>query len=213
MRDNAFGAVNQQERSSHYGWKSSETIRQTPFATRDEIKAYLFGAMHDGWIRKSDSRYRIAQKGTGWLEAIQVMLSDIGYKSWIYQEGKTRDVYILESVAPVFGEAFDPNKLTLQSEQCAYIRGFFDAEGGTPQDPASKRYIQLTQKDRPKILLLKTMLVGLAVETGKIHNPSKRVDPHYWRIFVSLKSIPNFVSKIGSWHPRKRAIFDEWMKI
>ena len=137
MRDNVVGAVNQQERS-RLGEKSSETIRQTPLASRNEIRAYLFGAMHDGWIRKSDNRYRIAQKGTEWLENIQQALKSIGYRSWIYQEGKTRDVFILESVAPIFGETFDPGQLTVPSEQCAYIRGFFDAEGGTPQDPKSK---------------------------------------------------------------------------
>lgn len=48
------------------------------------IKAYLFGAMHDGWIRKSDNRYRISQKGAGWLEKIQSLLASLEYQSWIY---------------------------------------------------------------------------------------------------------------------------------
>jgi hypothetical protein len=169
--------------------------------------------MHDGWIRKTDHRYRIAQKGTEWLEAIQTLLSNLGYRSWIYQEGKARDVYILESVAPIFREIFDHTKLALLEERQAYIRGFFDAEGGVPRSLTSKRYIQLVQKDKMKIELLKTWLAEMGIITGKIHNPSKRVDPHYWRVFVSRGSIPAFVSMIGSWHPRKAAIFDEWMKI
>ena len=76
MREKAPGAVNQQERLAFLQEKreSSETIRRAPFAQRQIVKAYLFGAMHDGWIRKTDHRYRIAQKGTEWLEAIQKLL-------------------------------------------------------------------------------------------------------------------------------------------
>lgn len=210
MRDNASGADNQQETFTLKG--SSETTRQAPFR-KQEIKAYLFGALHDGWIRTTDNRYRIAQKGTAWLEVIQKVLTTLGYKSWIYQEGKNRDVYILESVAPIFREAFDSTKLKSRGEICAYIRGFFDAEGGTPRNSNDKRYIQLVQKDYAKNALLKHYLENLGIQSGKIHNPSKKVDPNYWRIFVSMPSIPAFISQIGSWHPRKRAIFDEWMKI
>lgn len=213
MRENANGAVNQQERLDYVYQESSETIRQAPFVNRQTIKAYLFGAMHDGTIRRSDNRYRIAQKGTEWLKVIQMMLMSINYRSWIYQEGKTRQVFILESVAPIFREHFDPFKLVVKEEKKAYIRGFFDAEGGIPKSLTSKRYIQLTQKDHGKIELLKNLLTQLGIETGKIHNPSIRVDPDYWRVFVSRQSISTFVSKIGSWHPRKAAIFDEWMKI
>ena len=209
---NVSGAVNQQERP-RMSEESSETIRQAPLVTRNEIKAYLFGAMHDGWIRKSDRRYRIAQKGTEWLEVIQSMLASLEYRSWIYQEGKTRDVYILESVAPIFRESFDEYGLTNVREQRAYLKGFFDAEGGIPKNQNSKHYIQLTQKDYKKIELLKEMLTRSHIQSGTIHNPSKRIDPHYWRIFVSTRSIPDFVSRIGSLHPRKAAIFNQWMKI
>jgi intein/homing endonuclease len=100
-----------------------------------------------------------------------------------------------------------------REERIAYIRGFFDAEGGIPRSLLSKRYIQLVQKDKPKIAMLKDWLNEIGITTGKIHNPSKQVDPDYWRIFVSRQSILPFVSEIGSWHPRKRAIFDRRMKI
>ena len=211
MRDNVSDADNQQETLRVRG--SSETIRRAPFTKRQELKAYLFGAMHDGWIRQSDHRYRIAQKGTELLKVIQKSLHEIGYRSWIYQEGKDRDVFIRESVAPIFREHFDPYTLVSKDQKIAYIKGFFDAEGGIPKNLTAKRYIQLVQKDFKKILLLKTMLAQLGIQTGKIHNPSKRVDPNYWRIFVSRNSISRFVSKNGSWHPRKQAIFNEWMMI
>lgn len=212
VRNKALGAVNQQERPRIRG-ESSETTRRAPFRSRQVIKAYLFGAMHDGTIRQSDRRYRIAQKGTQWLEAMQVLLADLGYKSWIYREGKTRQVHILESVAPIFRESFDPWNLATIEEKEAYVRGFFDAEGGIPRALTSKKYIQLVQKDRRKVQLIKQLLAEMGIQTGKVHNPSKRVDPNYWRIFVSLPSLRSFVSRVGSWHPRKAAIFREWMKI
>lgn len=205
--------VNQQERPPAKRRESSETIRQAPLQKRQIVQAYLFGAMHDGTVRQSDHRFRIAQKGTGWLKTIQKLVSSVGYKSWIYQEGKKRDVYVLESVALIFRESFDPYRLRTSEEKKAYVRGFFDAEGGIPRSLASKRYVQLAQKDRRKIKLLKEILAEFGIATGKIHNPSKRVDPGYWRLYVSRRSITDFVSQIGSWHPRKRAIFREWMKI
>ncbi len=212
MCDNVPGAVNQQERP-RLGGESSETIRQTPLKQRQIMQAYLFGAMHDGWIRKSDHRYRISQKGTGWLKIIQKKLRMIGYRSWIYREGKQRDVYVLESVAPIFREVFNPSLLKTDNAKKSYIRGFFDAEGGVPRSLASKRYIQLAQKDKAKIVLLKHWLDEFSIATGKIHNPSRSIDPNYWRIYVSRRSILDFASTIGSWHPRKEAIFREWMKI
>ena len=213
MRDKVNGADNQQERLRAKRGESSETIRQTPFVERKIVKAYLLGAMHDGTIRRSDYRFRIAQKGTEWLEVIQMLVANTGYKSWIYREGRTRQVYVLESVAPIFRELLIPFKLESIEEKKTYIRGFFDAEGGIPQQITSKRYIQLVQKNRLKIFSIKKMLESLRITTGKIHNPSQRVDPNYWRIFVSRDSIPDFVRIIGSWHPRKKAIFQEWMKI
>jgi hypothetical protein len=215
MGENALGADNQQERLrvDLQFLESSETTRQSPLFSRSAIQAYLFGAMHDGTIRHSDHRYRIAQKGTEWLLVIQRLLESVHYKSWIYQEGKTRNVYILESVAPIFRESFDPYQLRTDAEKVNYIRGFFDAEGGIPQSLQPKKYIQLVQKDYQKIQLMKDLLNGFNIATGKIHNPSKNVDPDYWRIFVSLPSIPQFVKTINSWHPRKNAIFAQWMKI
>jgi len=212
MSNKVLGAVNQQERP-RLDEESSETIRQTPLQQRQILRAYLFGAMHDGWIRKSDHRYRITQKGTAWQQVIKSLLANMGYKSWIYQEGKYRDVYVLESVATIFRGLFDPYKLEDQEEKKAYIRGFFDAEGGIPRQLNSKKYIQLAQKDKNKIILLKKWLSELNIATGKIHNPSKRVDPDYWRMYVNRSSILDFVSTIGSWHPRKDAIFQQWVKI
>jgi len=58
----------------------------------------MLGALHDGTF-SSNKRFRISQKGTEWLEVMKHLLKSINYSSWIYQEGKTRDVYVLETLA------------------------------------------------------------------------------------------------------------------
>ena len=189
----------------------SETTRRSPFS-RKEIEAYLQGALHDA-SRNKRTRIRFVQKGSEWLEMLKNLLQTLGHRSWMYREGKDRDVYALETTARFLDFDLDPSLLKEQEEQIAYIRGFFDAEGGVPRNPHSKFYIQLVQKDASKIAKLKAMLIALNISSGLIHNPSARVDPDYWRIFISTKSHQHFVKTIGSWHPRKYAVLRERMMI
>ncbi|MCI5108837.1 MAG: hypothetical protein MRY49_03260 [Candidatus Pacebacteria bacterium] len=181
----------------------SETTRQAPCG--DEIKAYLLGALHDASLNKG-KRYRFTQKGKEWIFVLKELFQEIGYNSWIYRE-TNRDVYTLETLAGFLDFKFNPLNLKTDSEISAYVRGFFDAEGGIPRNKEADFYIQLVQKDKDKIKKLSSMLSSLGISTGKMHNPSKRVDPNYWRIYVSWKSHKDFACKIGSWHPRKAKIF------
>lgn len=190
--------------------ESSETIRQAP--SSKEIQAYFQGALHDASLNKG-KRFRFTQSDRRWLEKLQQLLNTIGYRSWIYREGKTRSVYTLETLAPFLDFRFDPLGLKTEEEKTAYIQGFFDAEGGIPRIPNARFYIQLVQKDKKKIELLKGMLSTLGIETGVVHNPSIRVDPNYWRVFVATRSHHVFADQIGSWHPRKASIFARRMKI
>ena len=136
----------------------------------------------------------------------------VGVNSWIYKEGKNRDYYILETVCKNLNFSFDPITLKTKGEKIAYLRGFFDAEGGIPRT-CDEFYIQLVQKNLPKMEILKNILAEFGIESGKIHNPSKRVDPNYWRFFVSRKSHKEFAKIIGSWHPIKAEIFSKRMMI
>jgi len=104
---------------------------------------------------------------------------------------------------------FNPLTLLTNKEKIAYLRGFFDAEGGIPKNKKSRFYIQLVQNDKPKLEKLKIILDGLKIKTGIIHNPSKNVDPDYWRMYVLAESHKDFVKKINSWHPRKIKILKE----
>jgi hypothetical protein len=107
----------------------SETTRRAP--SEGEIKSYLQGALHDASLNKG-KRYRFTQSNRGWLETLQTLLQSIGYRSWIYKEGKMRTVHTLETLATFLNFKFDPTGLELE-EKIAYVRGFFDAEGGIPR--------------------------------------------------------------------------------
>jgi len=189
----------------------SETTRRAPF-TENELCAYLQGALHDASLNKQ-KRYRFTQKGTDWLNVIKDVFEELGYQAWIYKEGENRDVYALETLAEFLDFDLDPLQLENQQERLSYIRGFFDAEGGVPQKSSNRFYIQLVQKDKEKMEKIKRILEASKIYTGVIHNPSKRVDPEYWRLFVAARSYQAFVQLVGSWHPKKAQIFRERMKI
>ena len=175
----------------------SETTRRAP-----QIKAYLLGALHDGTF-SSNKRFRISQKGTEWLKVLRRLLRKIGYNSWIYKEGSERKVYVLETLANFLDFKFNPLRLKNKEEMKSYIRGFFDAEGGIPRDSKARFYIQLVQNDKEKLEKLKILLNDLGIKTGKVHNPSKSVDPDYWRMYVLAESQIKFIQEVDSWHPRK----------
>ena len=213
MSNNVSSADYQQGSPLYVRWAyddPSETTRRTPSCK--EMRAYLQGALHDATLNKG-KLYRFSQKDKKWLCLIKFLLKHLGYNSWIYKEGASRDVYVLETLAGFLDFAFDPTKLKSKKEKSAYIRGFFDAEGGAPSDISAKFYIQLAQKNRRKIENLKFILNSLGISVGKIHNPSKKVDPDYWRIFISTKSHKDFIKVIWSWHPKKQDIFARRMKI
>ncbi len=69
-RDKVLGADNQQgSRPAESGIDPSETTRRTPtVGSREEILAYLQGAMHDASLNKG-KRIRFVQKYREWLTA------------------------------------------------------------------------------------------------------------------------------------------------
>jgi hypothetical protein len=209
MSDNASGADNQQGRPQVLLEDPSETTRQTP----GETKSYLLGALHDGTFNKLRKTHRFSQANIEWLLFLQRCLTDLGYNSWIYKEGKTRNVYVLETSAKFLSIDFNPSKLSTKTEKIAYIRGFFDAEGGIPRNSEARFYIQLVQKNRSKLEWILYTLTDIKINCGVIHTPSKRIDPYYFRFFIATRSHKKFGNIIGSWHPRKHMIFESRMMI
>jgi len=212
MSDNVIDADNQQGSSLLHIFGSdnpSETTRRAPF-TKQEAKGYLQGALHDAY-QASGKRIRFSQKYKEWLYILSFILKDLGYKSWIYREGK-RNVYVLETTAEFLDFNFNPSKESPR-EQKGYIRGFFDAEGGVPHKKSNRFYIQFVQKDQPKLIRIAKILSNLGIESGKIHNPSKAIDPEYWRFYIRANSYKGFCKTINSWHPVKNKILKERVKI
>jgi hypothetical protein len=92
--------------------------------------------------------------------------------------------------------------------RAAYIRGYFDAEGGCPRDPNARFYLQFVQKNYADINELHSLLAREGIDCGQIHNPSRRKDPDLWRFYVAARHHLTFAMRIGSWHPRKRGLLD-----
>ena len=132
------------------------------------------------------------------------MIEAMGFRAWIYREGKSRELYIVEfSVSILSGF-----EIISTQDKIDYIRGYFDAEGSVPLN-GSRMYIYFCQKDKQSLLQVKEFLEQLGIICGEIHNPSKKEDPNYWRFFVSCKSYRDFATKIGSKHPIKRKILEK----
>ncbi len=172
-------------------------------ANTHEVRAYLLGALHDGTFNRTHRTIRIAQADTRWLEVLQKLFLKLGSRSWIYREG-SRDVWVIESTCRLERLTEFPT----EKEQIAFVRGYFDAEGGVPTRLRDRFYIQFVQKDKKDLSRVTQFLVGLGIRCGVIHNPSARVDPNYWRFYVLGSSREAFIRLMASWHPRKRQLLD-----
>ena len=160
-------------------------------------RAYLLGALHDGTTRKVT--YRIVQKEREYIEFLVKGIHELGSNAWMYQEGKSRQLFVAEFSRNLL-KGFE---LSSYEDKIDYIRGYFDAEGGVSRNPKVRYYIYFAQKNLNDLSQVKQYLTEFGIESGVIHNPSKSVDPLYWRFFVRACSYERFAQLIGSWHPVK----------
>lgn len=168
-----------------------------------EALGYLDGASRDGCYNRSHRTWRISQRERSWLLSIQALLQTVGARSWIYREG-SRSVWALETS---FCLRTSPTHASREWAR-GFARGYFDAEGGIPRDPSSRFYIQFVQRDLEDLLKVRASLDRFEIITGRVHNPSVRVDADYWRFYVAAGSHRAFAQRISSWHPRKRPTLD-----
>jgi hypothetical protein len=124
----------------------------------------------------------------------------------MYREGG-RSVWVIETT----WHLESPQPIRTKGEAAAFVRGYFDADGGLPTDGRARLYIQLVQKDHADLAHTRGLLERLGVRCGRIHNPSARRDADYWRLYVLAASPTQFIQAVGSWHPRKRPLLDERM--
>ncbi len=209
IREKPTGAGNQQ--GSPTQTDPSETTRRAPSVK--ECKAYLLGALHDGTYNRFHKTFRFSQKGKAWLRILQSLLRRTGNASWIYREGKMRNVFPLETTASFLDIHFDPLALKSSRERIAYVRGYFDAEGGMPHNSRAPFYIQICQKNLEELHKVRNFLENTGIKCGVIHNPSKNIDPNYWRFYIRSMSHQDFFRTVSSWHERKRKIISRRMMI
>ena len=160
-------------------------------------KAYLLGALHDGTVRKRT--YRIVQKEQEYIQFLTKEIKILSQNAWMYKEGATRQLYVVE-FSRNFLKGF---VFKTKQDKIDYIRGYFDAEGGISRSPNVRYYLYFAQKNLEDLEQVREWLTELGIQCCIIHNPSKKVDPDYWRFFISCKSYENFARIIGSWHPAK----------
>lgn len=185
----------------------------TPAPVNSVTKAYLQGALHDSTYNTCHRSVRFSQANKEWLLRLQKMFKQLGHKSWIYREGRKRNVFALETTAKFLDYDFNPLRLKKVEEQRAYVRGYFDAEGGFPKSLKVRLYIQFSQKDLKNLERLHSVMQNLNIKCGKIHNPSIAVDKDYFRFYVRAQSHMKFMREIGSDHPRKWKDIIQRMKI
>ena len=171
------------------------SLHHTP--TPNITRAYLLGALHDS----SEAKYtfRLCQKNLNYIELCAQGIKNLGFKCWVYKEGKDRDLYIAEFSKRVLYNF----SINTPIEKIDYIRGYFDSEGGVPRNFSSRYYIYFAQKNKEDLLALRSYLIDLRISCGNIHNPSKLVDPNYFRFYILRESWEKFGNLIGSYHPVK----------
>ena len=177
------------------------------------VMAYLQGALKDATPSALHRTHRYGQSDRAWLERIADLLGALGHRSWIYREGRDRNYRIVETSAKFLSISFDPSSLIGTPAGLFYVRGYFDADGGMPASSEARLYVQFCQKDRVSLERVHEILHEQGIESGRIHNPSARVDPDYWRFFVRAKSHQDFLERVSSWHPRKQAQISARVKI
>ena len=175
----------------------SELLLSTQF----ELDQYLLGAMCDSTYNRQHGTIRFCQKNRGWLVVLKAILALLGHNSWIYKEGKDRQLWVCET------KTFKPK--SIDGNSLAFVRGFFDSDGGMPRNRNARLYFQFTQKSQSDIVRLKEIMEDNHIVCGAPHIPSKRVDPDYWRLFVRAQSHSDFMHEVGSWHPRKRVLVNQ----
>lgn len=216
--ENATGEADNQQGSRQLDlfddWLTPQRLHAELLAASNKsLECYLQGALRDGTRSVRHRTHRIGQSDLMWIELLKEALRILEFRSWIYKEGRSRRLWILETTAPFLSVGFDASHLVGCPEGIDYVRGYFDAEGGMPRRSEARLYLQLTQKDRSNLESVRDILESEDIRCGRIHNPSVRVDPEYWRFFVRAESHGRFMSTVGSWHPRKRKQIETRMKI
>lgn len=166
-------------------------------APKHVTRPYLLGVLHDATKRKST--YRIASKSRVYCQLLEEGIKNLGMSAWVYREGSNRNVWVTEFSKSLLTGA----DVKTRQDKIDYLRGYFDAEGGIAKTKTVRYYLYFAQKNKSDLEQVWRYLEELGIACGRMHNPSKKVDPHYWRFYISAKSYNDFARVVGSNHPEK----------
>ena len=164
---------------------------------RNMTRAYLLGMAHDGTERQST--YRIATSSLRFSDFLKKGIQTFRVGAWVYKEGTSRNLWIVEFPKKILKDV----QIRSYKDKSEYIRGYFDAEGGIAKHSSVRYYLYFCQKDKTDLIQVRKYLEEIGIICGALHNPSKKVDPNYWRFYISAKSYTDFATIIGSSHPEK----------
>ncbi len=74
--------------------KISDGLRRDYTPAPQVTKPYLLGMLHDATERQTT--YRMASKSEAFCEFLSKGIDKFGFKAWVYKEGKTRNLWIVE---------------------------------------------------------------------------------------------------------------------
>ncbi len=166
--------------------------------------SYLFGEAHDATISPRHKTVRFGQADVEWLDVLRLLLKERGQKAWMYREGSTRQFWVLETSAEVAGGSARVLHVRGTSCICTRLlrRGGWHSTG-MPLRGSTSSSCRRTEQISPTCGRSSKMR-GLPV--GSCTSPSRDADHPVWRFYVAAASHRDFVSRVGSWHPRKRGL-------
>ena len=186
----------------------------------DNKMCYLLGALRDATIdvRKGKNyEIKIAQRNLRWLKLLQKLFGQyFKNRGRITKHVNNTNILringreIVERIIQVSGIKVPQNNWqtpeVMKKQQTAgilaYIRGFFDAEGGLPKYPKKnkQKYISFDQKNKEPLIFIRNKLVEYGYKPTKLTFTGGN-----WQFRITRKShIKKFYQEIGSWHPEKR---------
>ena len=124
--------------------------------------------MHDGTVH--GFTVRISQKEESYVRMVRVLIIRSGGHACVYREGAAPALFVVEFSRSFLGP-FRPSTI---GEFAGYARGFFDAEGGVPRDPAKGAYVYFAQEDRAGLASFGTSCCGLTSRAGRCTVPVRR---------------------------------------
>ena len=190
--------------------------------------AYILGAIRDGSMDiRAGKNYeiKIGQENKEWLEILQVMFrrsfgfgGSITRHMGIYHILRITRKSIVEEVLRLSefrkpqSEWNTPTVVRYQALRVlkVYVRGFFDAEGGIPENPRKWRYVSFDQKNKESLEFVRNVLVRFRFRPTNLTFTSG-----VWQFRLTRRGdLIRFCRWIKPLHPGRRAalrLLAEWL--